>query len=418
MIAIVGGGLAGITAARVLFRERAPFVLFEREQVLGGRVRTDVTAEGFRLDRGFQVLFTRYPAVRRFVDLKQLGLCAFTPGAVILGPGGEREELADPLRVPASVWRTLRSPALSLADKGRVALELADLRLRIAEGIWADRDTTTHAYLHQRGFSEAAIERFFRPFFGGIFLDRSLNTSSNAFRFTFKMLAEGDVAVPALGMGELVRQLAAPLPPAGLRLGVAVEALLREGGRVVGVRAGGEELHADAVILAVDSPAAAALSGAALPTDGNGVTTLAFAGSRPVTEEQRLLLNADPEGTINELVQISNVAPQYAPPGEHLLSVTILGNRAEPDAELEAKARTELSGWFGDDAIARQRLISLSRIAFGQFPQPAGFAERLPPVRGALPGLYHGGEYTRASSINGAMEAGEAAARTALQDLG
>jgi phytoene dehydrogenase-like protein len=417
VIAIVGGGLAGITAARVLFRERAPFVLFEREPVLGGRVRTEVTPEGFRLDRGFQVLFTRYPAVRRFVDLKQLGLCAFTPGAVILGPGGERDELADPLRVPASVWKTLRSPALSLADKGRVALEVADLRLRIAEGIWADRDTTTHAYLHQRGFSEAAIERFFRPLFGGIFLDRSLNTSSNAFRFTFKMLAEGDTAVPALGIGELARQLAAPLPPGSLRLGVTVEALLREGGRVTGARIGDEEFRADAVILAIDSPTAAALSGEALPAAGNGVTTLYFAGPRPVTDEQRLLLNADPEGTINEAVQISNVAPQYAPPGEHLLSVTVLGNRPEPDADIEAKVRTELSGWFGDDAVAHQRLLSLSRIAFAQFSQPAGFAERLPSVRSALPGLYHGGEYTRASSINGAMEAGEAAARAVLEDL-
>ncbi|HZQ36700.1 MAG TPA: NAD(P)/FAD-dependent oxidoreductase [Dehalococcoidia bacterium] len=417
MIAIVGGGLAGITAARLLLRGRAPFVLFERDAVLGGRVRTDVTPEGFRLDRGFQVLFTRYPAVRRFVDLNQLGLCAFTPGAVILGPGGEREELADPLRVPASIWKTLRSSALSLADKGRVALEIADLRLRIAEGIWADRDTTTHAYLHQRGFSEAAIERFFRPFFGGIFLDRSLNTSANAFRFTFKMLAEGDTTVPALGMGELPRQLAAPLPPASLRIGVAVEALLREGGRITGVRAAGEELPADAVILCVDSPAAATLSGEALPAAGSGVTTLYFAGPRPLTEERRLLLNADPEGTINEAVQISNVAPQYAPPGEHLLCVTALGERTEPDADLEAKVRTELSGWFGDAAVAHQRLLSIERITFGQFPQPAGFVDRLPSTRGALPGLYHGGEYTRASSINGAMEAGEAAARAVLEDL-
>ncbi|HLZ68441.1 MAG TPA: NAD(P)/FAD-dependent oxidoreductase [Dehalococcoidia bacterium] len=417
MIVIVGGGLAGLTAARVLFRERAPFLLLEREQALGGRVRTDVTPEGFRLDRGFQMLFTRYPAVRRHLDLQQLGLCPLSPGAVIFGPGGEREELADPFRVPAKVWKTLRSPVLSLADKGRIALEAADLRLRIAEGIWTDRDTTTHAYLHQRGFSEAAIERVFRPIFGGIFLDHSLNTSSNAFRFAFKMLAEGYGAVPALGMGEIARQLAAPLPPASMRLGAAVTALLREGGRVAGVRTGGETHAADAVILAVDSPTAAAFSGAALPTAGNGVTTLYFAGAEPLTDEPRLLLNADPEGTINAAVQISNVAPQYAPAGEHLLSVTMLGNRDEPDDDLEAKARTELSGWFGNDPVSHQRLLSLSRIAFGQFPQPAGFAEHLPPVRGE-PGLYHGGEYTRAASINGAIEAGEAAARAALEDLG
>jgi len=101
MIVIVGGGLAGLTAARALFKARQPFVLFEREAVVGGRVRTDVTPDGFRLDRGFLVLFTHYPAVRRYIDLKQLALRPFTPGAVIFGPDGERDELVDPLRVPA-----------------------------------------------------------------------------------------------------------------------------------------------------------------------------------------------------------------------------------------------------------------------------------------------------------------------------
>lgn len=419
MIVIVGGGLAGLTAARALLRVRASFLLFEREAVVGGRVRTDVTPDGFRLDRGFQVLFTRYPAVRRYLDLKQLGLRRFTPGAVILGPAGGREELDDPIRVPARVWKTLRSSALTLADKGRVALEAADLRLRMAEGIWTDRDTTTHAYLHQRGFSEAAIERFFRPFFGGIFLDRSLTTSANVFRFTYKMLAEGDTVVPALGMGELARQLAAPLPPASLRLGQPVDALLRDGDRVTGVRVGGETIAADAVILAADGPAAAALAGlSSLPRAGLGVTTLYFAGARPVTEDRRLLLNADPEGCINEAVQISNIAPAYAPPGEHLLAVTALGVRDEPDEQLEALVRSELAGWFGDEVVAAQRLLSLSRIAFGQFAQPAGFVQRLAPVRSGVPGLYYGGEASRASSINGAMEAGEAAAQAALEDLG
>src|SRR5207237_7679899 len=122
-----------------------------------------------------------------------------------------------------------RSPALSLADKGRLALEVADLRLRTAEGIWTDRDTTTLAYLHERSFSSQAIDRYFRPLFGGILLDRTLQTSSNSFRFTLKMLAEGEIVVPALGMGELSRQLAANLPPASVRTGVPVDALLRDG---------------------------------------------------------------------------------------------------------------------------------------------------------------------------------------------
>lgn len=418
MIVIVGAGPGGLIAARVLHRARKPFLLFDRDSTPGGRVRTDVTADGFRLDRGLQTLFSRYPAVQRHVDLPALSPRAFMPGAVVFDAEGNRAELDDPIRVPAKVWRTLRSPVLTLADKGRIALEVADLRLRTAEGIFTDRDSTTHAYLHTRGFSEAAIAQFFRPFFGGIFLDRSLATSSNAFRFTFKMLTEGETLAPALGMGELPRQLAAALPPGALRLGTAVDDLLREGEHVVGVRAGGEAIEAEAVIVATDGPEAARLTGLPLPAQGVGVTTLYFAGDEPLTDEKRLLLNAAPEPFVNEAVQVSNVAPEYAPPGGHLFVATVLGVRAEPNEAVEQLARAELSRWFGAPAMAAQRLLALSRIAFAQFAQPDGFATSLPPCRSVTPGLYLGGEFTRASSINGAMEAGEAAARALLDDLG
>jgi phytoene dehydrogenase-like protein len=417
VIVIIGAGPGGLTAARVLHRARRPFLLFDPEEVPGGRVRTDITPEGFRLDRGFQALFSRYPAVQRHIDLPALAPRVFTPGAVLFDAQGNRSELDDPIRVPAKVWRTLRSPVLTLADKGRVALEVADLRLRTAEGIFTDRDSTTHAYLHTRGFSEAAITQFFRPFFGGIFLDRSLQTSSNAFRFCFKMLAEGQTLVPAHGMAELPRQLAAALPPASLRLGVAVEEIVREDGRVQGVRAAGEAIDAEAIIVAAPAPEATELTGAVLPDQGVGVTTLYFAGPEPLTDEKRVLLNAAPEPFINEAVQISNIAPEYAPPGEHLLSVTVLGARNEPEAVLEALARRDLARWFGEPALARQRLLLLSRIPFAQFSQPAGFAARLPASRTNTRGLYLGGEFTRASSINGAMEAGEAAAQALLDDI-
>jgi len=417
MIVIVGAGMAGLTAARVLHRQGAPFLLFEREESVGGRVRTDRTAGGFRLDRGFQVLFTRYPAVRRHIDLDQLGPRAFTPGAIIMGPNGERDDIDDPIRVPKKAWQALRSSSLTLADKGRIALEAADLRLRIAEGIFTDRDMSTRAYLHDRGFSHRAIERFFAPFFGGTFLDRSLSTSSNLFRFNYKMLAEGQAVLPAFGMGAIPRQLAALLPPTSLRLGRPVERLLREGDRVAGVEAGSERIDADAVIVAAEGPAAAALTGLPLPSEGVGVTTLYFAGEAPLLSEKKIVLNAAPGGYINEVAPLSNVAPEYAPQGQHLISASVLGVRPEDDAAVEQRVRAELAGWFGATAVAGQQLLSIGRISFGQFRQPPGIFAALPPVRSGIPGLYNGGEATRASSINGAMEAGEAAALAVLEDL-
>ena len=57
-VLIVGAGMAGLACAVTLHRANIPFLLFDRDNEVGGRVRTDEVG-GYRLDRGFQVLFLR-----------------------------------------------------------------------------------------------------------------------------------------------------------------------------------------------------------------------------------------------------------------------------------------------------------------------------------------------------------------------
>src|SRR5205085_10116110 len=76
-------------------------------------------------------------------------------------------------------------------------------------------DESTLAFLQRWGFSERYINWFIRPFYGGIFLNRSLTISAKCFKFDFKMLAEGQAAVPAAGMGAIPAQPAPPLQAAG-----------------------------------------------------------------------------------------------------------------------------------------------------------------------------------------------------------
>ena len=64
--------LFGYPAGEVL-RRNIDEVL-EASDAVGGRVRTDLTPEGFRLDRGFQVLLTNYPETKRLLDYEALNL--------------------------------------------------------------------------------------------------------------------------------------------------------------------------------------------------------------------------------------------------------------------------------------------------------------------------------------------------------
>jgi len=212
-VIVVGGGLAGLVAARHLARAGIDVQVFERRDAVGGRVRSR-HEDGFVLDRGFQVLFTAYPAAKRELDLASLDLREFTPGATLARPG-HRSVLADPLRDPGSLTDTLFNRDPTLRDKLRVLSLRREFAGQDETDLFADEDRSIREFLTDRGFSEPFIERFFAPFYGGITLDRSLSTSAAVFGYTFRMLAEGSIAIPADGMGAIPAQLADAARDAG-----------------------------------------------------------------------------------------------------------------------------------------------------------------------------------------------------------
>ena len=414
-VVIVGAGMAGLTAARALQRQGIRISIYEASDGVGGRVRTDVV-DGFRLDRGFQVLFDAYPAVQRWLDLAQLDLAAFDPGAVIVR-GGRSSILTDPLRDWRHTWPAFRSDAATLSDKLRVLLLSLQCRQRSIADIRAGTDDTTVAYLRRFGFSEQSIDRFFRPFYGGIFLDRGLHTSAKCFLFDFKMLAMGRTVVPAMGMGAMSQQLASGLGDGvTIHLQQRIAGLVREDDRVVGIRrADGETVLADAVILATAALEVAQIAGLPVPTTAMGTVTLYWEGDHALTTQRKLWLNANDDAFVNNAAPLTVVAPSYAPAGRHLLSATVLGVPDLSDAELFARAENDLLELCGP-AVQHYRRLRMYRIPYAQFAQPPGIHPTLPANRTVYPGLYVAGEFTEASSINAAMISGEKAARALLRD--
>src|SRR5205085_2920062 len=104
-------------------------------------------------------------------------------------------------------------------------------------------------------FSDAMIDRFFRPLCGWLFLDRELTTSSRLFRFMFRMLSDGEVALPAKGMLAIPHQLLSLLSAGTERLESQVTAV--GPGRVT--LQSGETIEAKAVVVATEAPEASRL---------------------------------------------------------------------------------------------------------------------------------------------------------------
>jgi phytoene dehydrogenase-like protein len=418
-VVVVGAGLAGLNCARLLAGAGLAVRILEASDGIGGRVRTDVTSDGFALDRGFQVLFPAYPALRRAVDLRALDLQHFDNGAAVVIPRGP-VFLRDPLRHPAHAPAALTSPLLSWGDRVRLAV----LALRLVAAGWDGvRDVpelprSTLDDLRALGFSEEFIARVLRPFLGGILLRRDLSTDAAVSRFLLKMLVRGRGALPARGMQALPEALARSLPAGAVQLRRPVVGLVRAEGRVRGVQTDDGEIAASAVVLAADGDATAGLTGLDAPSVSVGSITVYLATRERPYRQRLLALNALPDPFINDAALLTNVAPAYAPAGWHLLAAHVLGAEDLDDAAIKRRARADLQRWFPHAGLAAWRFLAVVRVPRSQFPQPPGGRGRLPRARTAWPGLYLAGEITEDSSINGALRGGEAAARVVLTDFG
>jgi hypothetical protein len=406
-VIIIGAGLAGLCCASHLRKAGVSFRIFEASDGIGGRVRTD-SEGGYLFDRGFQVFSTAYPEPARILDYPALRLQPFFPGARVWF-GGRFHQLSDPFRHPVQALGGLLNPIGSTTDKLRIAVLRRRACAGSLESLFDRPDRTTLEHLREQNFSNEMVDRFFRPFLGGIFLERELVTSSRQFEFVFRMFAQGHATVPACGMGEIPRQLAADFAPDSILLNAKVVAIDRQTVRL----ADGETHSARAIVLAVDRASSAGL----LPTiaDPGSLEVQCHYFGAPQGKSSLPILHLDGtgDGPINNLAFVSDIAPEYAPPGRRLVSATVLGGGNVPISAIQ----TQLLSWFGPEAATWEYLKSYRiRGAQPRLVGPLG-APGSRPAR-IRDGLFICGDYWTNVSIHGAMLSGRFAAEAVLEQLG
>ncbi len=423
-VIVIGAGIAGLIAALELHRAGRAVVVLEAGPEVGGRVRTTVK-DGFRLDHGFQVLFTAYPTLNRYLDHAALDLRPFQPAARIVRDARSAALVGDALADLSLLLPSLTGGAVPFTDLWRM-LRLRQFAMSLSiDECFASQyaSVTTREFLASRGFSIDTINRFFAPFYGGILLDRSLSTRASVLLFTFKMLAEGRSAVPASGMGAIPVQLASQLPVGSVRCKTRVTSLTTADGRVSGVMLDdGSTVSAHDVVLATDLVTAHALTntvGVSLyePRSILGCTTVYYSARTAVLPGRALWLNAGSDAVVGHAITMTEVAPSYAPAGHHLIAATVLGEPATHDeASLDLAVRRDLAVMAPNRVSDPLTHLATWRVPLAQFAQPvlAANAQATRSAATALPHLWRASEVLHSSSLEGAARGGHAAAHALL----
>jgi oxygen-dependent protoporphyrinogen oxidase len=388
-VAVVGGGIAGLTAAWTLQQRGTDVVLLEADERLGGKIRTE-RRDRLLIDAGPDSFLSTKPAALQLIE--QLGLSDSVISTLPDGGGtfilrrGQLLPLPEgiTLLVPAELRAIARTPLLSPLGKARMALDYVIPARR------GPADESIGAFVRRRVGREA-FERMAEPLLSGIYAGDADQLSLLS---TFPRLREmeqlyGSVIKAALaqkrqaaqrpagsgprrtpfvsldgGLGQLVDALAAQLERAQVLTGTRVEAIERANGGYGLTTDSAARIDVDGVVLAAPAYAAATLLQpldpelahilAGIPYVSTATVSLAF-DAREIAAQQvgRGFVIPRAEGrTLTAVTWTSNKFGGRVPDGSALLRgfVGRAGDEAPaslPEDELVALVRRELREILG-----------------------------------------------------------------------
>ncbi len=398
-IHIIGGGISGLIAARVLEEHGLSAIIIEATDRLGGRVKTDVV-DGYSLDHGFQVLLTAYPAAKKYLDFDALELQEFLPGSAIF-KNGKQKIIGDPLRNLSLLIPTLFSGIGTVNDKLKILALNRRLRKKSIQNIFAEKEQTTRVYLENIGFSEAIITNFFTPFFSGIFLENKLDTSSRMFEFVYKMFGEGNAALPKDGIQAIPKQLFEKLKSTTFIFNTKVKSV--ENGSIK--LESGETLKSNFTIIATQASGLVSnLKNQA--TLWKSCDTLYFEVAKREIKKPLIGLIAMHNALINNIFYHTSLQTS-ATATKELLSVTVVDKQNLTNKQLVTEVQKELKELCNIDSCTfikqyniPMALPNLQDIQYEMLPSETRLTET----------IFLAGDTQLNGSLNAAMIAGERAA--------
>ena len=398
-IHIIGGGISGLIAARVLEEHGLSATIIEATDRLGGRVKTDVV-DGYSLDHGFQVLLTAYPAAKKYLDFDALALQEFLPGSAIF-KNGKQKIIGDPLRNLSLLLPTLFSGIGTVNDKLKILALNRRLKKKSIQNIFAEKEQTTHVYLENIGFSEAIITNFFTPFFSGIFLENKLETSSRMFEFVYKMFGEGNAALPKDGIQAIPKQLFEKLKSTTYVFNTKVKSV--ENGSIK--LESGETLKSNFTIIATQASGLVSnLKNQA--TLWKSCDTLYFEVAKREIKKPLIGLIAMHNALINNIFYHTSLQTS-ATATKELLSVTVIDRQNLTNKQLVTEVQKELKELCNIDSCTfikqyniPMALPNLQDIQYEMLPSETRLTET----------IFLAGDTQLNGSLNAAMIAGERAA--------